>query len=248
MTSGPTVRRHLLELGFGVLALALVLPLARHELGPGGGASASAAEARDVLTPGMLAPASTANRCARGRVELTFDDGPDVYTPQILEVLRAHGVRAVFYVTGEKAAARPGMVRAIVAAGHRVENHSWDHPHLTDLTPAQVRRQLADTSAAVEDAGAPRPTLFRPPFGAGDAMVEAQARALGMRTVRWTIDTHDWRGRTPEEIAATVLTRAEPGAVVLMHDGVARSAATVRALPTVVRGLRARGFCTALPG
>ncbi|MEV5829626.1 polysaccharide deacetylase family protein [Spirillospora sp. NPDC052242] len=248
MTLGTSVRRHLLELGFGLLALAVVVPLARQELGPGGDAAARAAGARDVLTPEMLAPASTANRCARGRVELTFDDGPDVYTPQVLEVLRAHDVRAVFYVTGEKAAARPAMVRAIAAAGHRVENHSWNHPHLTDLTPAQVRGQLADTSAAVEDAGAPRPTLFRPPFGAGDAVVEAQARALGMRVVRWTIDTHDWRGRTPEEIAATVLTRAEPGAVVLMHDGVARSAATVRALPTIIRGLRARGFCTALPG
>ncbi|MFV2174701.1 polysaccharide deacetylase family protein [Actinomadura sp. LOL_016] len=243
-----TVRRHLLELGFGLLALAVVVPLAVRELVPEGGAPARAAEARDVLTPEMLAPASTANRCERGRVELTFDDGPDAYTPQILEVLRAHDVRAVFYVTGEKAAARPGLVRAIAARGHRVENHSWNHPHLTDLAPAQVREQLANTSAAIEDAGAPRPTLFRPPFGGSDAVVEAHARALGMRVVRWTIDTHDWRGRLPEEIAATVLTRAEPGAVVLMHDGVARSAATVQALPTIIRGLRARGFCTALPG
>ncbi|OLT32010.1 hypothetical protein BJF79_36540 [Actinomadura sp. CNU-125] len=163
-------------------------------------------------------------------------------------MLRAHDVRAVFYVTGEKAAARPDLVRAIAADGHRVENHSWNHPYLTDLSAAQVREQLANTSAAVADAGAPLPTLFRPPFGATDATVEAQARALGMRVVRWTIDTHDWRGRRPDEIAATVLTRAEPGAVVLMHDGVARSAATVRALPTIIRGLRNRGFCTALPG
>ncbi|MFD0901375.1 polysaccharide deacetylase family protein [Actinomadura sediminis] len=248
MTLGTTVRRHLLELGFGLLALAAVVPLARQELRPGGDAPARAAEARDVVTPEMLAPASTANPCERGRVELTFDDGPDVYTPQVLEVLRAHGVRAVFYVTGEKAAARPAMVREIAAAGHRVENHGWNHPHLTDLAPAQVREQLARTSDAVEDAGAPRPTLFRPPFGDADPTVEAQARALGMRVVRWTVDTHDWRGRAPDEIAATVLTRAEPGAVVLMHDGVARSAATVRALPTIIRGLRARGFCTALPG
>ncbi|MBE1530935.1 polysaccharide deacetylase family protein [Actinomadura algeriensis] len=243
-----TARRHLLELGFGLLAMAVLVPLAWQELVPGRDAPARAAEARDVLTPEMLAPASTANRCARGRVELTFDDGPDLYTPQILEVLRAHEVRAVFYVTGEKAAARPELVRAIAAAGHRVENHSWNHPHLTDLPSARVREQLARTSAAIEDAGAPRPTLFRPPFGSTDATVEAQARALGMRVVRWTIDTHDWRGRHPDEIAATVLTRAEPGAVVLMHDGVARSAATVRSLPTIIRGLRARGFCTALPG
>ncbi|QFG24404.1 polysaccharide deacetylase family protein [Actinomadura sp. WMMB 499] len=160
------VRRHLLELGFGLLALAVVVPLTWQEFAPGGGdAPARAAEARDVLTPGMLAPASTANRCERGRVELTFDDGPDAYTPQVLEVLRAHDARAVFYVTGEKAAARPGLVREIVAEGHRVENHSWNHPHLTDLTPAQVRRQLADTSAAIEKAGAPRPTLLRPPSG-----------------------------------------------------------------------------------
>src|SRR5690606_14246943 len=205
----------------------------------------------------------------RGRVALTFDDGPDVYTPQVLRVLRAYNVHAVFYMSGEKAAARPDLVRAVVAGGHLAENHGWDHPHMTDLDAAAVHRQLAATNIAITRAGAPRPTRFRPPFGDTDDVVNRQARALGLRVVRWSVDTEDWRGRRPADIAATgpdragpgpegrtpggvahiaatVLDRAGPGAEVLMHDGVANSAATIEALPAIITGLRARGLCTAL--
>lgn len=239
------VRRHLTELALGVLALAAVTPLARDALSPHR-AGADAERAETVVTRAMLRDAGTANVCRRGRVALTFDDGPDVYTPQVLQVLRAYNVRAVFYMMGRKAAARPDLVRAVVAAGHLAENHSWDHPHMADLDAAAVRRQLADTDAAITRAGAPRPTLFRPPFGSTDATVEGQARSLGLRTVRWSVDTNDWRGRRPADIAATVLDEAVPGSVVLMHDGVANSAATIRALPAIITGLRARGLCTAL--
>ncbi|WP_433229418.1 polysaccharide deacetylase family protein [Actinomadura formosensis] len=239
------LRRHLLELGFGALALAAITPLAQDALfpQPSGG---DTARAKTVVSRAMLQNADTSNVCRRGRVALTFDDGPDVYTPQILEVLRAYNVRATFFMMGEKATAHPDLVRAVVAGGHLAQNHSWDHPHMTDLDPAAVRRQLADTNAAITRAGAPRPTQFRPPFGDTDGIVDGQARALGLRVVRWSVDTTDWRGRRPADIAATVLDQAVPGSVVLMHDGVANSATTIEALPTIISGLRARGFCTAL--
>jgi len=238
-------RRHLAELAFGILALAAIMPLARDALVPHQ-ADAGAARAKTVVSRAMLQDADTGNVCRRGRVALTFDDGPDVYTPQILQVLRAYNVHATFYMMGRKAAARPDLVRAVVADGHLVENHSWDHPHMADLDAATVRRQLADTNAAITRAGAPRPTLFRPPFGSTDSVVDGQARALGLRVVLWSVDTNDWRGRRPADIAATVLDRAVPGSVVLMHDGVANSAATIEALPAIIPGLRARGLCTAL--
>ncbi|WP_131742694.1 polysaccharide deacetylase family protein [Actinomadura roseirufa] len=239
----PALRRHLTELGFGVLALAAIVPLARGALLPAE-SRAQTPRARTVVTDAMLRPAYPANPCRAGRVALTFDDGPDVYTPQILTVLRAYKARATFYMMGKKVAARPDLVRAVIADGHAVENHSWDHPHMADLEPAAIRRQLADTSAAIAAAGAPRPTLFRPPFGNTGPAVNAEARALGMRVVRWSVDTNDWRGRAPADITATVLGKAAPGAVVLMHDGVAASASTIRALPGIIDGLRARGFCT----
>ncbi|WP_433246274.1 polysaccharide deacetylase family protein [Actinomadura nitritigenes] len=237
-------RRHLTELAFGVLALAAIVPPALDALVPRRG-GAGTGRAETVVTRAMLSHAGTGNACRRGRVALTFDDGPDIYTPQILEVLRAYGVRATFFIMGKKAAARPALVRAVVAGGHLAENHSWDHPHMADLDAPAIRRQLVDTTAAIMRAGAPRPTLFRPPFGNTDGVVDEQARALGLRVVRWSVDTNDWRGRRPADIAATVLTQAGPGSVVLMHDGVANSAATIRALPAIITGLRARGLCTA---
>jgi peptidoglycan/xylan/chitin deacetylase (PgdA/CDA1 family) len=242
---GRNPRRHLTDLALGILALAAIAPLARDALFPHP-AGAGAARAKTVVSRAMLQDADTGNVCRRGRVALTFDDGPDVYTPQILRVLRAYNVQATFYMMGRKAAARPDLVQAVIADGHLAENHSWDHPHMADLDAAAVRRQLADTNAAITRAGAPRPTLFRPPFGSIDAIVDGQARALGLRVVRWSVDTKDWRGRRPADIAATVLDRAVPGSVVLMHDGVANSAATIEALPAIITGLRARGLCTAL--
>jgi peptidoglycan/xylan/chitin deacetylase (PgdA/CDA1 family) len=228
--------------GVGLLALAAGLTV--DVLSPP--KKAGAEKPRTVLTNAMLQAARTDNRCTRGRVALTFDDGPDIYTPQILKVLRAYRVRATFFVMGRKAAARPGLIRAEAADGHLVENHSWNHPHLADLDQAQIDWQLAATQRAITAAGAPAPTLLRPPFGNTSATVDGEAKLLGLRVIRWSIDTDDWRGREPGDIAASVLDQVVPGSVVLMHDGVRQSAATVQALPTVIRGLRARGFCTAL--
>jgi peptidoglycan-N-acetylglucosamine deacetylase len=238
------MRRSLAELGVGVGLLALAAALAVDVLSPP--KDAGAEKARTVVTNAMLQAARTDNRCTRGRVALTFDDGPDVYTPQVLKVLRAYGVKATFFVMGDKAAARPDLIRAEVAGGHLVENHSWSHPHLADLDQAQIDWQLTATQRAVTAAGAPAPTLFRPPFGNTSATVDGEAKLLGLRVIRWSIDTNDWRGRAPGDIAASVLDQVVAGSVVLMHDGVRQSAATVQALPTVIRGLRARGFCTAL--
>jgi peptidoglycan/xylan/chitin deacetylase (PgdA/CDA1 family) len=194
----------------------------------------------------MLQSVNTTNECTRGRVALTFDDGPDLYTPQVLQVLGAFKVKATFYVMGRKVAAHPELVRAEVADGHLVENHSWSHPHMADLTAAEIDQQLTSTQRAIIAAGAPPPTLFRPPFGNTNGLVDIAAHRMGLRVVRWSIDTNDWRGRASNDIAASVLDQVVPGAVVLMHDGVTNSAATVQALPVIIRGLRARGFCTAL--
>lgn len=239
------LRRRLTELVLALAALAVTVGLALHVL-PTTGSGKATGQARRIIYRGMLDSAQTSNNCTRGRIALTFDDGPDVYTPQILEVLKAYGVRATFFVMGRKAAAHPELIRAELAAGHIVENHSWDHPHLADLGQNGILQQLVRTQAAITAAGAPRPRLFRPPYGSLNARVEAVAHALKLQIVLWSLDTNDWRGRNANEIAASVIDQAVPGAVVLMHDGVPNSAATVQALPVIIQGLRSRGFCTAL--
>jgi peptidoglycan/xylan/chitin deacetylase (PgdA/CDA1 family) len=197
------------------------------------------------VDPAILRAATTDNPCTAGEVALTFDDGPDLYTRPILDVLHAYGAKSTFFVLGSKAVTRPDLVKAEAADGHLVENHSWDHPHLVDLSLGQIQAEIAETQRAIVAAGAPAPTMLRPPFGSTDATVDGEATAQHLRVVRWTLDTNDWRGRAPADITAAILNNLAPGVVILLHDGTRESINTARALPDIITGLRARGYCTA---
>lgn len=178
-------------------------------------------------------------------VALTFDDGPGRYTRPILDILRKENVPATFYVVGYLVERDPGIIRDIVHDGHSIGNHSWSHP----LTPAfahfeskQLWNQMARTNDALADLDIDPPT-FRPPGGSYDAGVVEAARRNGMRTVNWTVSAEDWRsGATPRSIVSTVLRGLRPGAIILLHDGGGDQSATVRALPTLIKEIRSRGY------
>ncbi|MFH5185580.1 polysaccharide deacetylase family protein [Paenibacillus sp. TAB 01] len=101
------------------------------------------------------------------KVALTFDDGPDTkYTEQILDILKKSNVVATFFVTGEHAAAHPEVMKHIVAGGHEIGNHSWDHTNLTTLSEAQMAEQIEKTDQTIQRFTGQLPTLVRPPYGA----------------------------------------------------------------------------------
>ncbi|MBN1320075.1 MAG: polysaccharide deacetylase family protein [Thermoleophilia bacterium] len=168
---------------------------------------------------------------------LTFDDGPGKFTQGVLDALAAKHVPGTFFVLGSSAAGNKAMIDKIKAAGHEVENHSWDHPVLTKLTPEQIRRQISRTSAVI---GGSR--YLRPPYGTYDAKVTAEAAALGIKLVLWTVDTRDWE--TPEvgAILANVKAQTKPGAIILMHDGGNNRSATVASVPVVIDWLFQQGY------
>ena len=171
-------------------------------------------------------------------VALTFDDGPGTTTPQVIRTLRRYHARATFFVLGKNVAGRAGLIRQEKALGE-VGNHSWSHPDLSKYSAAGVAQQLSSTQAAIRRAGVPRPTVFRPPYGATNATVNAEAKALGLKTILWSIDSYDSRGYSTANIAHTVLKLVQPGAIVLMHDVIP---ATARALPRILRIVKARKF------
>jgi peptidoglycan/xylan/chitin deacetylase (PgdA/CDA1 family) len=197
------------------------------------------------VDPAMLRTASTTNDCVAGKVALTFDDGPDMYTEPILEVLRAYGAKATFFVLGSKVNLHPQTIRTAIKDGHLVENHSWDHPHLADLTTEEIDAEIVKTQQAMVATGVPAPTMFRPPFGNMDDQVRDSAKRHGLTIAEWDIDTNDWRGRRAQDIADTVISRVQPGAVVLMHDGTENLDNTLQALPKIIEGIRSKGYCTA---
>lgn len=175
-------------------------------------------------------------------VALTFDDGPGPYTGRILDTLRRHGAQATFFTLGMEAGRRRLELHRAIADGHAIGNHSWGHADLTAGTAERARLQILDANAALVAGGAPRPRLFRPPYGAYDRRLLRIARGLGMLTVLWSVDAGDYKARSARKLAAAVLADTRPGSIVLLHDGGGNRTVTARAVPLIVRGLRRRGL------
>ncbi|HXJ63908.1 MAG TPA: polysaccharide deacetylase family protein [Actinomycetota bacterium] len=186
-------------------------------------------------------PSTTPNAVA-----LTFDDGPSrVYTPQILAILQHFGVKATFFTIGFEIDEFPDVIREEHTAGMVIGNHTWDHPEhppFRDLPAAKIRDEMQKTTDALNKLGVD-PYLFRPPGGTyGDTELSV-AQSLGMRVVLWSIDPQDWRSDIkPKEIVDNVLSHVHAGSIILMHDGGGFQDATVKALPKIIKGIRAKGL------
>ena len=177
---------------------------------------------------------------SRRSVALTFDDGPSrENTPRILSTLAAHDVRATFFVLGGRADRMPDLISRIHAGGHELGNHTWSHPSMRSLWPSALRDELESTNDRIEQITGERPAFVRPPFGRYPPSALPVFAELGLDAVLWSVDSLDWDQDDPLEIARTVIKRVTPGSIVLLHD---RTAATVHALPEIIRGLRQRGF------
>ncbi len=154
-------------------------------------------------------------------VWLTFDDGPKPgSTTKILDVLSAHGITAVFFVIGKQAALYPEILKRIAREGHRIGNHTYGHPKLTTLTRAKVKDEIVRTEQLIKPYMA-RPKLFRPPYGAHNALVDEVVAGLGYRTIIWNVDTVDWNAAyRPSKWVQHGLNqvRARSDSVVLNHD------------------------------
>jgi peptidoglycan/xylan/chitin deacetylase (PgdA/CDA1 family) len=154
-------------------------------------------------------------------VALTFDDGPNPpYTDRILDVLRAEHVHATFFVVGRAAAAYPRTLERIAREGHVLGNHTWDHPHMIVESRATMRAQLLRTDATIARITGRHTNLMRPPFGARDFAVIAEARKLGYRVVMWSVPLpKDWEQPGDAAIAHRVIDRVEDGSIIVLHDG-----------------------------
>ena len=175
-------------------------------------------------------------------VALTFDDGPSPYTERILHELHSVGAKATFFTIGRQLAGLPFPIQHAVADGQAIGDHTWDHADMTTLPASAVKAELSSTAAALTAMGVPRPRLYRPPYGAYNLQTLRIAGRLHMLTVLWTIDTGDYLASRPSIMARQVLTQVKPGAIVLMHDGGGNRSTTTDALPSILRGLKRRGY------
>ena len=208
------------------------------------------AERQPQLDPDRNGPYGSRVSTGSTRVALTFDDGPDpVYTPQVLALLRQYNVKATFCVLGQNAANHPDLIQGIVAEGHTLCNHTWNHDMALGKRPATViRADLMRTNAAIR-AAVPnaRIAYFRQPGGTWTSAVVSSCEQLRMTPLHWTVDPSDWRAPGAARITAAVLGNTAPGSIVLMHDAGGNRAGTVEALQQLLPVLTTRFQLEALP-
>ncbi|MCK9898363.1 polysaccharide deacetylase family protein [Frankia sp. AgB32] len=198
---------------------------------------------RNRLTPGLAGVGDP------GHVALTFDDGPDpASTPQFLDLLAARGVRATFFLLGSMLAESPELGRELVAAGHEVAVHGWEHRYLVLRGPRATHDDLARGRDLVGEVAGRAPTYFRPPYGVLSTAALRSARCLGLRPVLWTAWGKDWSARaTAGSVFRTVRRDLAGGGTVLLHDSDCTSApnswrSALGALPALLDECAERGL------
>lgn len=183
-------------------------------------------------------------------VNLTIDDGPDPqWTPRVLDVLARNGAKAVFCMLGPSATAHPELARQVVAAGHRLCDHSVSHDTAMDHKDvAHQEKEIVDGLRMIQDAtgGAPVP-YYRAPGGAFTPESRQIAAAHGMRPLGWNVDTRDFERPGVERIVETAKEQLRRGPTVLLHDGGGNRAQTVEALERLLPWLRANGYAFSFP-
>ena len=185
---------------------------------------------------------SSARPDRRPVLYLTFDDGPDrVRTPMVLNLLRKYDAHATFFMVGSYVNLYPGLVRAVLADGHAIGDHTWDHADLTHLSGGAIDGEIQRTAAALHRAGVDEMRCVRPPYGAVNGTVRAHIASLGYKTVLWDVDPRDWSNPGVGHIVSQLLS-ARPGQIVLLHDAGVNHTDTLpalaQALPTLAKKFR----------
>lgn len=179
-------------------------------------------------------------QCEDKRVALSFDAAwGNEDTQTLIDILSAHNVRATFFLVGNWVEKYPESVQALADAGEEVMNHSETHPHLTALSDAEVQAEVDRCADRIEAITGARPTLFRCPYGEYDDAVIRAIRTLGVTPVQWDVDSLDWKGISAEEITHRVLSKVQPGSIVLFHNAAEH---TPEALPGILEALLADGY------
>lgn len=198
------------------------------------------------LAEATFSPQAPSKRIARvsvpGKyVALTFDDGPSAsVTPEILNILSRHGVRATFFVLGENAARNKGILARAAAEGHEIASHTWSHVNLIKASQEQIISQMDRTAAVVQEVTGRKPALMRPPYGATNKhIIDLMMDRYGNPSVLWDVDTVDWKHPGVSVVIDRAVNQARNGSIILLHD---IHASTLQAVEGVVEGLLNRGF------
>lgn len=174
-----------------------------------------------------------------GYVAITYDDGPTGNTSNWVSSLKQNGLTPVtFFVNGANIGNNSAGIRQMLEVGE-IQSHAYDHVDMGGYSSQQVTDQLSRNNQAIQNAGAPKPTIFRPPYGTNNATITNAARSLGLYTITWDVDSQDWNGASVSAIVSAV-GRMQNGQVILMHQNQNNS---LQAIPQIAANLKSRGLC-----
>ena len=172
----------------------------------------------------------------RKAVALTFDDGPSPKTtPVALDLLKKYNAKGTFFMVGHAVEGNEDIIKRVIAEGHQIGNHSWDHPVLTKISLEKAKSQINDTTAALKKASGLDVHIMRPPYGAINGAIQAE---VDQSFILWDVDTLDWKNRNTASIMKEVR-KAQVGSIILMHD---IHQTTIDALPLILQYLTEQGF------
>ena len=173
-------------------------------------------------------------------IALTFDDAPDENnTAHLLNILKAHHVKAAFFMIGSTMNDNnTTVVKRASEEGHLVLNHTFTHPRLSNLNESNITAQLDHAAARIETITGHYPLLYRPPYGSINPLVVNTLNVHGLTTVLWSLDSLDWTLKDSNAVVENVLTHIRNGDIILMH----RNPTSVGALPSIIEKLSERGY------
>lgn len=181
-------------------------------------------------------------------VALTYDDGPNPpYTDRLLDILAKHNVKATFFMIGNRVEKYPETVRQVIAEGHQIGNHSYNHPLLGFLPPTHVQQQIEHTDDLLRQIGVTGEIVFRAPVLTRFLPVAWVLAKDDRMHVSCNVWSWDWTTQNPDKITETVLKKTKPGSIIVLHDGMAGNkeanrSGTIEATDRIITALKRDGY------
>lgn len=205
--------------------------------------SSSPVDIIDMLASKESHPICRVDTGPQKLVALTFDDGPDPrFTNQILDILLKYQVRACFFVIGKNAEQYPELITREIREGHEVENHTFNHPFLSQSGMVETETEIRRTGEIIKQLTHKEPHYFRPPRNLFTQDTLDIAAKNGYQTVLWSICVEHRASKTPHDMAQRVIQASDPGMIILAHDGNLDRSKTVEALPIIIEAYQQGGY------
>ncbi|KAK9746338.1 hypothetical protein K7432_018202, partial [Basidiobolus ranarum] len=186
-----------------------------------------------------------------GDFALTFDDGPSEYTGSLLSILSEKNVKATFFVLGSQVAQSHigHFLKQTYDAGHQIASHTYDHLDLSSLSASQIRQQMLDTEAEIQQKIGVAPAMMRPPYGNCNQNCQAVMKELGYTVIQWNVDSDDWKymGKPDQydQLIVNMMNKIGPSDaskdswVSLQHD---IHKFSIDRTPTIIDNIKAKGY------